>query len=303
MAPRVRPPRQLPAERQLHQHPGAGQSRTTQRSRPNLPPRTDRQSYVLDVGNTHQLSQRWDGEVRLRGQAFIYRPSAEGFQDNLQDRSDTGVRIGASRGISSSVSVGGRYQYSFFDFDESNDGRFPGGTESTNRLAATYTQRIARRIDLRAALGGFANSGLLAGTDRSGVLAELFVTRTFKTFSMRLDLFHRPGTGGSVQGTSILTLVGLTFSSDRDPRRNWVWSASPRATRRDSDQGLPTIDTFGLRRDVERRFGNLFGVRLRADGFDQSVDQPGRENDRVFRLGLLFLWYPWAETDLGGRRR
>ena len=274
----------------------------------NLTTRADREIYRLYLRYGHQLSKRWDGEVLYRGQAFRYLPIAvPGLQDSFQNRSDNGIRIGGSRKISSTVSVGGRYEYRYFDLKDSNDydpqtdDGAPGGSESTNQLAVTYTQRIARRLDLEAALGGYANSGLLEGTDRSGVLAELFLTRTYKKFSLRLDLFHRPSAGGSVNGTSVQTTVGLTFRSDRDIRRNWIWQVSPRATRRDSSQDLPTVDTLGLRGDVERRFGNLFGLRLRTDWYDQSVDQPGRENDTVFRANLMFLWYPWGGTDLGGR--
>jgi hypothetical protein len=54
---------------------------------------------------------------------------------------------------------------------------------------------------------------------------------------------------------------------------------------------------------VERRFGRLAGLRLRADWFDQSVDQPNRDNDAVFRASLSFLWYPWGGTELGGGGR
>jgi len=274
----------------------------------NLTQRADRETYRLRVQYSHELSELWTGSVELKGQALKFNPIVPpGLQDSFQDRSDTGIRIGGERKISTNSAVGGRYEYGYFDLDASNDydpsvpSGAPGGQEGTNQLAATYTQKIARRIDLKAALGGYSNSGLGEADDRSGVLAELFLTRTYKSFSIRLDLFHRPSAGGSVNGTSVQSTAGLTFRSDRDIRRNWIWEVSPRVTRRDSSQDGPTIDTASLRGNVERRFGNLFGLRLRADWFDQLVDQPGSDNVAVFRTDLAFLWYPWGGTKLGAR--
>jgi hypothetical protein len=261
-----------------------------------LTQRTNREYYRLNLSYDHQLSERWDGDVILSGNGYRY--TAIGDLTNagsFQNRTDYGARIGAARRLSDAVSVGGRYEFRHFDLDASNDGSIPSGQEDSHQLAATYVQEVARRLTLQAALGGYFNSGVEVGNDASGVLAELFLTRTYRSFSARLDLFHRPSSGGSVSGTSIESTIGFTFRSERDVRRKWEWEVSPRYSRREASVGGSTIDSFGLRGNVERRLGYLFGIRLRADGFDQDT------NDSVFRADLGFLWYPWGATQLGGR--
>jgi len=270
-----------------------------------LTQRTNREFYRLNVRYRHELSRRWAADVLLSGRALDYDPiSGLDNAGNFQNRTDYGVRIGAARGLTQPTSVGGRYEYRRFDLDESNNGNIPGVKEDSHQFAATYTQNIARRLSLEAALGGYFNSvvdvtpnaaGIEAAPDESGVLAELFLTRTYKSFSARLDLFHRPSAGGARSGTAIETTVGFTFESDRDSRRKWIWLASPRVSRRESSISGRTIDNFGLRGDVERRLGYRFSIRLDADWFDQDT------NDSVFRANLGFLWYPWGATQLGGR--
>jgi hypothetical protein len=278
----------------------AGFTRTQARGTPEsstdpdlfLTTRNDTDLYMFDVTLEQTISPRWNWEASLDGEAYFYDPipGVDGSASDVEDRTQYGGGLHASRAISSTASFGLRYEFHRFDLEDS-------GQEDAHQLDATYEKRLAERLSLFAALGGFHTRGEAAGEDesQSGVSGELSLSRNYEALRLELNAFHRPSSGGALTGTATQTRISLELSS-AESRVRWHWSAAPYFGRRtSSSEGRDEIDATGIRADVERRFAWSYGIRLGTHWFDQS------DEESVFNVNASFLWYPFGAREIGGR--
>lgn len=259
-----------------------------------LTPRAERRRARVVLRLSRQQTERWGWDADLSGYA-LEQDVVEDLAPPgtvLEDRSTLGASLRGRYRLSSRSQVGARYGFSRFDLDQS-------GEEDAHRMAFTYIREVARRLELEVAVGAFRSTGTAAGVDeeRTGATVEVFLTRSLKDWTARLDVAHEPSAGGSLDGTATRTSVGLLLRSSGRAAR-WIWRFAPRIARRDpTDETLPTLDTYGVRAQLERKIGWRYGVRASGDWFDQE------DRDAVTNVTASFVWYPIGATELGGRTR
>ncbi len=276
----------------------AGFTRTQMRGTPEsatdpdlfLTRRSDTDLLLFNVALQREVSARWSWEATLGGSAQLYKPisGVEGSGSDVEDRKQYSGGMHVSRTVSRTSSVGLRYGFQRFDLEDS-------GEEDAHQFEATYEKRLAERMSLLTALGGFQAEGEGADGRRTGTSAQVTLSHRYETLQLDLSASHAPSAGGALRGTATQTRVGLALSS-LGGRQRWRWLAAPYYGRRESSAaGRQAIDAVGIRAELERRFAWRYGVRLGTHWFDQT------DRDSVFSGNASFLWYPLGARPIGGR--
>ncbi len=260
--------------------------------------RTDRELLRGQYRLRHQLGPRWSWGFTLdaRSDQYDVIPAFESDPTaDVEDRETFTGKLDFNRKISETGEIGLRYSHERFELEVSGD-------SDADSLIFTYAKRVSRKLDLEVGVGGFLTessdgTGLV---DETGVQALFDLGRRFQSSRLSLNLRHEPTGGGSLSGTSINSVIALTFASIGSPA--WGWRISPRYAIRDSTvSGVEDRNSLGVRAELNRRISKKLRLQLRTNYIDQSSDDPGFQDRSVFHVDGGIVWSPWGGTALAER--
>jgi hypothetical protein len=248
-----------------------------------LTERTERRWWGNAVRLDREESERWSWSADARWSVREHE-AIEGFEPtpgsapDVEDRTEIGAGLSASRKVAQDAAVGLRYDRREFQLDQSPD-------ETSDALGLTYQQQLGRQASLGFDVGA-ARTTDEGGTDRTDLVGSFDLTRRLRRFAVGIQAQHRPEAGGHLSGTSTDSAVGVSIRSTG--LRRWDWSGAARYQRRE-----PTSDAFATREsaavglELERRFQEVLGLRFGADHtrqLDPEADVTGAH--------LALVWYP-----------
>ncbi len=217
------------------------------------------------LGATATGSQYWFRQISgLPEQQPPEEPPPEPASTTVEDRRELGATAGIRMAMSPRRAIGWVYGYTRYDLDVS-------GMEEVHNLAMTFDLGLGKNVTIGFQVGAFQRrktsepGGPVTVEQGLGLQARggLSITKVGKTTTTSLLADRSASNGGTLNGTSTDTTVGVTVSNVRPIL--WFWSASGRYVLREPTQSAMTnVQTIAGGGSVERRFRNALSLRLTA---------------------------------------
>lgn len=253
--------------------------------------RTDQDLLRAGFQFDHDFSRRWSGHLELEAADFTFEPVvADGLIDpvmvTVEDRREYEIGYGVDYTLTSDATIGLEVRAEQFDFESGNE-------DEVLSLAGVWERTLGKKGRLLIALGLFdadSTPVMGPGTSDDGVIAEVRLDRETKATLVSLDLSRRPQPASSF--SEVATTDALTFSVQaREPTR-WNWDTSAGWARREGGAATSEVDRVSITAAVERRFGKMNALRLDAQWYDQTDDDPLTVEGSFSQLFMSWVWYP-----------